>query len=202
MELIFENIANELLNHSISISDNIFSESLISALKLEAELNYEKGEFKAAKIGKGLEKQRISEVRGDEVKWLEKSEATDCQLEYWDFVDGLRNYLSGFFRIHLERTELHLAYYPQGAFYTKHLDQFREHSNRVFSIILYLNTDWKNDDGGQLRIHNQDQSYYDIQPIGNRLVVFRSDAIEHEVLVSAAPRISLTGWIRRDNLIY
>ena len=78
------------------------------------------------------------------------------------------------------------------------MDQFRDQGNRVFSLILYLNKDWKPADGGQLRVYNDDGTFYDIQPIHGRVVCFRSDQILHEVLEANKPRISLTGWMRRD----
>lgn len=198
----FERIANELLDNSISISDGLFDDQLIESLKQEAVLDFENGEFHKAQVGKGVEKQRITELRSDKVKWLDSDYASEDLSQYWSFVTSLRQYLSEFFRIHLERTELHFAVYPQGSFYTKHVDQFQAHGDRVFSIILYLNTEWKPGDGGELRVYNPDGSTEDHPPLGNRLVVFRSDVVEHEVLISNNRRVSITGWIRRDELIF
>ncbi|MDP4963566.1 MAG: hypothetical protein NWQ55_00750, partial [Salibacteraceae bacterium] len=143
MEHIYHKIAEEILENSISVNDQIIDLETVVALREEATTDYENGAFEKARIGKGIGKQRIAEIRGDQVRWLDKNRATQAQLTYWKWIDGLRNYLSEFFRIHLERTELHFAYYPKGAFYSRHLDQFKEHSDRIFSIILYLNTEWK-----------------------------------------------------------
>lgn len=202
MEYLYAKIAEELLAHSICVSDNIVTEATVLALKQEAVDDYNQGEFEKAMIGKGIEKQRIDEIRGDKVRWLEKEQATTAQADYWQWIDGLRTYLSDFFRIHLERTELHLAYYPKGAFYSRHLDQFKGQSNRIFSIILYLNQDWKPGDGGELRVYHPDGSIQDFAPLGGRLIIFRSDEEEHEVLEAVAPRVSVTGWMRRDKLIF
>lgn len=197
----FESIANDLLDNSFSVSDGLFDPALIEALKHEALTQFQEGEFRKASIGKGLEKQRITELRSDQVKWLDSEKATEAQAAYWTFVSSLRVYLSEFFRIHLERTELHLAVYPKGSFYTKHIDQFQGYGNRVFSIILYLNTHWIKGDGGELRVYDK-ESIIDIEPKGNRLVVFRSDLVEHEVLPTVKPRVSVTGWMRRDKLVF
>jgi SM-20-related protein len=61
-------------------------------------------------------------------------------------------------------------------------------------VICYLNENWTEDDGGQLRVYFPDQSK-DFFPIAGRLVCFRSDLLEHEVLPATRERLSLTGWI-------
>lgn len=171
-------------------------------LYAEAEEAYHLGDFEAAEVGKGIAKQQITELRNDQVKWLYRNQASDAVESYWRFLDKLRNYLSNYFRIHLERTEIHFAVYPKGSFYAKHKDQFKTGGNRIFSIILYLNPKWEPKDAGELRIYLDDDSVLDISPKMGRLVCFRSDQVLHEVLVSNAPRLSITGWMRRDPLIY
>ena len=195
---IFGKIAEQILSQSIAIKDDVLDSCVLDALAQEALTEYSQGEFKDAKIGKGIAMQRISEVRGDKVFWLNKVDASARLKTYWNWVEGLQDYLSEYFRIYLERTELHFAVYPIGAFYSPHVDQFRDQGNRVFSLILYLNKDWKPADGGQLRVYNDDGTFYDIQPIHGRVVCFRSDQILHKVLEANKPRISLTGWMRRD----
>jgi SM-20-related protein len=202
LEEIYLRIAQELLEKSICVADNIVSEATVLALRQEAVEDYKQGEFEKAKIGKGIEKKRIDEIRGDKVRWLEMEFATLAQTDYWQWIEGLRSYLRDFFRVHLERTELHLAYYPKGAFYSRHLDQFKGQSNRIFSIILYLNQEWKEGDGGELRVYYPDASFKNFAPLGGRLIIFRSDEMEHEVLEANVPRISVTGWMRRDKLIF
>ena len=201
MNSMFEAIAQQLAERGLSVSDSVLKSTRLDQLRKEAISLWKEGELKVAAVGKGLAKQRINKIRGDEVKWLDKQVATEAQLEYWTLVDGLRLHLSEFFRIHLERTELHFAVYPKGAFYSKHFDQFQTTSNRIFSIVLYLNPEWKQGDGGELRVYHSDQHSEDFEPINGRLIVFRSDAVEHEVLMANAPRVSLTGWMRRDPLL-
>lgn len=201
MEQLFESIAQQLLSRHIAVEDRVLEGNVLDALLREALGEYEEGRFREAGVGKGPERQRISEIRGDEVRWLGRENATAAQAAYWTFLDGLRTYLSEFFRIHLERTELHFAIYPKGAFYTRHLDQFRDFSNRIFSVILYLNPDWKPGDGGELRVYHNGESHTDFAPLHGRLVCFRSDTVEHEVLGTVKTRVSLTGWMRRDKLV-
>jgi SM-20-related protein len=61
-------------------------------------------------------------------------------------------------------------------------------------VICYLNNDWTDEQGGQLRMYLLDRAL-DILPQAGKLVCFRSDQIEHEVLPATRPRMSITGWM-------
>lgn len=200
-ESVLESISDQILNNDLAVVDDVLGVGVLDALRIEALEEYAMGEFQQAHIGKGIAKQRMVEIRSDKVLWLDRGEATEAQLAYWQLMDGLRAELGNFFRIHLERTELHFAVYPPGAFYAPHLDQFRDHSNRVFSVITYLNPDWQPGHGGELRVHHDDGSFHDIAPLHGRLVCFRSDKVLHEVMEAVKVRVSLTGWMRRDALL-
>lgn len=107
-----EGIASAILEYNISVTDNLFESETLQSLRNEALSAYNSGEFHAANIGKGIEKQRISEIRGDKVQWLNRAGASSALEIYWSFLDELRACLSDYFRVHLERTELHYAVYP------------------------------------------------------------------------------------------
>ena len=85
-----------------------------------------------------------------------------------------------------------MTVYPPGAFYKKHLDQFNRDDHRKLSIICYLNNDWLPEYGGQLRMWISGKPI-DVLPTAGRLVCFRSDMTEHEVLPATHPRLSITG---------
>ena len=65
---------------------------------------------------------------------------------------------------------------------------------QVFIRICKWNEEWNEEQGGQLRIYTEGASQ-DVLPIAGRLVCFRSDVLEHEVLPATRERLSLTGWI-------
>lgn len=192
-------IASQIEEQAFAVLDNFLPTPTLLKLLEETNELFNDGEFHLAKIGKGIEEQRIAEVRSDKIHWLEKKELTESQREYWHKIEELQNYLSEYFRQSLIWFECHLAIYPIGSFYLKHLDQFRETSNRIISFILYLNEDWKVEDGGALRIHTKD-GYQDIYPEMGRFACFRSDLVEHEVLHTNRERYSITGWMRRDEV--
>ncbi|MEZ5449151.1 MAG: 2OG-Fe(II) oxygenase [Thiolinea sp.] len=77
------------------------------------------------------------------------------------------------------------------------MDNFRGTSARLVTVILYLNEDWQAEEGGELRLYTDDDSYLDILPESGQLVAFLSEPFYHEVLPGSRERLSLTGWLRR-----
>ena len=70
----------------------------------------------------------------------------------------------------------------------------------MLSWALYLNDDWRAEEGGALRLYTQGQarpSCLEFPPRGGRLMVFLSERFEHEVLPAKRERLSITGWFRR-----
>lgn len=66
---------------------------------------------------------------------------------------------------------------------------------RRLTCIIYANESWRPGDGGELRLHPLGGEVIDVPPLGNRLVVFFSDArVPHEVLPSHADRYALSMW--------
>ena len=93
--------------------------------------------------------------------------------------------------------EFHYTYYEKGSSYKRHLDQFRDNQHRAYSMIMYLNDDWKPLDGGQLCIYHKDYSQL-ISPTNGKCVFFKSSELEHEVLLNFKPRMSITGWLKTN----
>ena len=199
MEQYFQKIAASLEQEGFALTDELFDLRLSGELAAEAQALFEHGALREAQIGKGTEQQRLNSVRGDRIRWLQKENLTTAQQQYWESIDGLRMFLSEYFRMSLPWFESHLATYPPGTFYQRHLDQFRETTNRVFSMILYLNKDWQPAHGGQLRLYLEDR-IIDVEPWLGQFICFRSDLIEHEVLATTQNRYSITGWMRRDEV--
>eukprot|EP00967_Tisochrysis_lutea_P064485 scaffold83553_cov25-Tisochrysis_lutea.AAC.3 len=85
------------------------------------------------------------------------------------------------------------AIYPGGGSrYVKHRDALPYRAGRKLTVILYLNEDWRKEDGGELRLWPQsvndgDTSVVTVAPIADRLIFFVS-SLEHEVLPSWAHR--------------
>jgi SM-20-related protein len=155
--------------------------------KLEADTLHKAG------IGASKDFMVDSRVRGDYVYWIDKERDLPLKSIYTQ-VEELIYYLKSVCFLSISDIELHLAYYPAGTFYKRHLDQFNERNNRLISFVLYLNDQWKVGDGGELIVYRDEQNIA-VEPLGNRLILFKSAEVEHEVSITHAPRMSLTGWM-------
>ena len=151
-------------------------------------------QFKKAGVGKSQEKQINEAIRGDYLQWIDKAAAQPPVQAYLNKLTELISFVNQSLFLSLKDYEVHMTIYPAGSFYKRHLDQFKKDDHRKLSLICYLNENWKEEEGGQLRIYQQ-QKHFDILPVAGRLVCFRSDQLEHEVLPATRARLSLTGWI-------
>jgi SM-20-related protein len=154
------------------------------------------GALRPARIGRGANERRAGDVRGDSIAWLE-SPASEAEAELLARLDAFRADLNRELMAGLVDFEGHFARYPAGAAYSRHIDRLSGSDVRALSAVLYLNDDWSDEDGGQLRLHLRDGGSRDISPLGGRMVVFRSEQFEHEVLPARRDRLSFTGWFRR-----
>jgi len=191
----FELLIQGLVKNGYGVMDNFLSDELQFSLRKILLDHLENGDMKSAGIGQELSQQNNQEIRSDRTRWIEAGD--DIEVEHqllkqlWNFVA----YLNLTCYTGLNDLECHYAWYDKGSFYKKHLDQFKSDSGRKYSIVLYLNDAWKEGDGGQLVLYGLDATI-SINPIGGRIVFFESDKIEHEVMVTNLPRLSLTGWMK------
>jgi len=151
-------------------------------------------QFKKAGIGKNQEKQINEAIRGDYIQWIKPESAEPPLQVYLSKLHALITFVNQNLYLSLKDVEVHQTIYPIGTFYKRHLDQFKKEDHRKLSVICYLNSDWQESDGGQLRIY-LDNEIKDVLPLAGRLVCFRSDLLEHEVLPATRERLSITGWL-------
>lgn len=109
--------------------------------------------------------------------------------------DGLRTILAQDLRVSLQRFTVQAACYEQGASYGRHRDALTGDPNRVITAIWYVNPGWQDAWGGELVAH-LDAGSRAVSPREDRLVIFRSESVLHEVLPAYAPRFALTAWYR------
>jgi len=183
-----------LAQQEFVIIDDFFTNKELLSVHSFFQQKEDENAFKKAAIGVSGKEKIIGEIRGDYTYWLDK-ERDQEQLPIYSTLDLIKKRLNESLFLSLSDYEFHLAHYPAGSFYKKHLDQFNRHSNRMISMIIYLNKEWTPVDGGELCVYPKDSSPIAIEPIENRCVLFRSDTLFHEVLKAHKSRKSLTGWM-------
>ena len=153
-------------------------------------------EFDPAGIGAQANHHLDKSRRGDHVYWLDPNSDTHLSPVF-ELINDLITKLNRFCYLGIADFETHLAYYPEGTFYEKHVDQFKARSNRLISMIIYLNEDWKPGNGGELKLYLDNEEKL-VEPIAKRIVLFKSDVLPHEVLTTHVGRYSLTGWLLKN----
>lgn len=191
---VFDFIADNLAEHGYAVADQFLSQQEVENLLRIPDFKTGMDRFKKAGIGKNQDLQINEAIRGDYIQWLDKSSAGPAAEVYLQRLGDLVQHLNRSLFLSLKDYEVHMTIYPIGSYYKRHLDQFKKDDHRKLSVICYLNNDWKAEHGGQLRMHLP-EGPKDFLPIAGRLICFRSDQIEHEVLPATRERLSLTGWV-------
>jgi SM-20-related protein len=174
------------------LRDRFLGEASALALREAVEALREGGRFLPAGLSRGGAYRIDPAVRGDAITWLapELPGLEDLFSSFTALRDGLNEaaYLG------LDRFDVQAAFYPgEGAHYARHRDAFPGQGNRRLTAICYLNPAWRPEHGGALRLF-LDTGPLDVAPVLDRLVVFLSERVEHEVLPAYAPRLAATAW--------
>lgn len=194
MNPLFDRIADDLAEHGYAVADQFLSHKEVKDILALEDFKDHQQHFKKAAIGKKQGHQINEAIRGDYIHWLDKQTSPAEALVYLTKLQQLIQFLNESLFLSLKDFEVHFTVYPIGSYYKRHLDQFRHDDHRKLSVICYLNEDWNEAHGGQLRMYLP-EGPHDVLPVAGRLVCFRSDQIEHEVLPATRERLSITGWI-------
>jgi len=193
-----DRIADSLELQGWMVVDDFFGPELTTALRGECRASNGRGDFHDAAVGGGEGRRTRSQIRTDEILWMQHPGSSEAQRDCLERFERLRLLLNRTLQLGLLDFESHFARYPQGAFYTRHVDQLRGDDHRKLSCVLYLNDNWVAQEGGELRLYvNGDGAEFeDVLPRGGRLVVFLSAQFVHEVLPATRERMSIAGWFR------
>jgi SM-20-related protein len=195
----FNDIIDTLSTQGYVIVENFLPSTHIEQLAEIAKSNWINGNMVSAKTGKtNLKNQSI---RGDYITWLDEYSDIPAVKAYFQRMHYFRQILNQQLYMNLQELETHIALYPVGSVYQKHLDQFSHGDvskiqHRQLSAILYLNKYWTDQNGGELRLYLDGNEYIDFLPTEGRLVLFLSARFWHEVRPANRERMSLTGWFR------
>jgi SM-20-related protein len=189
-----DHLANGLAEAGYAVLDDFLTEEEINSILTLDDFKHALLQFKKAGIGKQAERHINESIRGDFIQWIDASKASLPIQAYIEKIWALISFVNQTLFLSLKDFEIHLTVYPIGSFYKRHLDRFKKDDHRRLSVICYLNKDWTEEQGGQLRIYFEN-GFKDVLPIAGRLVCFRSDLLEHEVLPASRERLSITGWL-------
>jgi SM-20-related protein len=174
------------------LRDGFLGAELAAATRAQAVAMGESGELQPAGIRRGGDHRLNTSIRGDRITWLSQGDARGALAEVWAHFDALRVAVNDAAWLGLRSFDLQLAHYAAGTHYDRHRDAFPGDDNRRLTAIVYLNSDWRPEHGGQLRLFAP--APLDVEPRADRLVVFLSERLEHEVLESHADRYAATAW--------
>lgn len=195
LEKTFDALINTYLDNHVGITENFLSTDLAAHLKANLAELFKNDLLKAAGTGNNTQVAHNKLVRGDNIYWLDRLHNNTHENAFFDLMDLFVTYLNRTCYTGITGYEFHYTLYPKGSFYKKHLDQFQNNSSRAYSMIMYLNADWQPADGGELCIHHANHLQH-ISPVNGKSVFFKSNEMEHEVLVTDKPRLSITGWLK------
>lgn len=196
MEASFETLIASYIQNNVGIATDFLSVALCEHLAANI-LTLEANELlQQAGIGNDNKLQQNALVRRDTIYWLDKKHNNIHEDAFFAKIDAFVLYLNQSCYAGITDYEFHYSLYETGDFYKKHLDQFKDNASRQFSMISYLNPNWETQHGGELQIYQTDANQT-ISPTQGKMVFFKSDQLEHEVLVTHARRMSVTGWLKR-----
>jgi len=192
----FETIIESFIKDNVGIDEHFISDKLSQHLKQNLLNLHDKNQLIAAGTGNDNKLSHDTEVRSDLIYWLDRKHENEHEDDFFDQIDDFVKYLNRSCFAGITGYEFHYSLYEIGSFYQKHLDQFKNNTNRKYSMISYLNEDWQEKDGGELLIY-QNYNNKKINPTQGKTVFFKSNELQHEVLVTQKRRMSVTGWLKR-----
>jgi SM-20-related protein len=192
---IFNTLIDSYLLDNIGIDNHFISQKLSTGLQ-EHLLHLQQNNYLLqAGIGNNIVKDEFQKMRSDKIYWLDKKNNNKYETQFLQHIEVFIKFLNSTCYTSINSYEFHYAVYDEGTFYKKHLDRFKNDSSRKFSLIHYLNDNWVAADGGELMLY-QTNDTHTITPTAQKAVFFKSDEIEHEVLLTNKKRLSITGWLK------
>jgi SM-20-related protein len=194
-ETVFAFIAQDIEQQGYSIRHGALPENVAEALFMH-QRSLDSDMYTDAGIGRGERYLKNEFVRTDEICWISGNSAAG---RLWlDWASRLQGFLNRRLFLGLFSFESHFAHYAPGQYYKRHYDAFRGETNRILSIVAYLNPNWTPADSGELVLYSNEDDLIGtrVAPLYATVVVFLSEEFPHEVLPANRDRYSVAGWFR------
>ena len=195
MNPLYERVIDDLIVNSYAIADGFLEEAVLQGLRNQLLLKIAAEDLNRAGVGNKTNLVKNQQIRTDKIQWIAADSTEPSEEIFNRQIKDFCDYLNRTCYAGIRDAEFHYACFEKGAFYKRHIDRFRNDNARKFSMVTYLNDTWEEHDGGHLMIY-KDQADIAVSPIWGRTVIFKSDVLEHEVMVAQKDRLSVTGWLR------
>ncbi len=193
----FEELIQGLIDNGYGCCDDFIQSAAVNGLSANIQHLSENAQLKSSGFGNKTDFKKDLEIRGDKINWIAEESTNPFEIIYLKKIAKFILYLNQTCFTSIRSFESHYSSYETKSFYKRHVDQFKNEKGRQYSIVLYLNEDWKKEDGGLLSLYPAAGNQVDISPLGGRMVLFRSDEMEHEVNPSfTRTRNSIAGWLK------
>ena len=193
----FEELIQGLIDDRYGCCNDFVTSGTITGLMANMQSLIDSGIMKPGGFDHNQSIQEDKQIRGDKIHWLENQSTNEFEAVYLKKVRKFINHLNETCFTSIKSFESHYSCYEKNSFYKRHLDQFQQKKERKYSVVLYLNQDWYEADGGMLSMYPVGGKQMDLSPLGGRMVFFRSDEMEHEVRPSyTRERRSIAGWFK------
>jgi SM-20-related protein len=195
LQKIFDTLIDSFIENKVGIAEDFLSGPLAANLKQNLVALFAGNQLQPAGTGNLQKVSHDTLFRSDMIYWLDRKHENTHENSFFDLMDSFVSYLNETCFTGINSYEFHYTLYEPGSFYKKQVDQFRNNDSRQYSMIMYLNEDWVEGDGGELSIHLEDR-IQQISPLNGRIIFFKSNELPHEVLMTNKPRMSITGWLK------
>ncbi|MCY7292666.1 MAG: 2OG-Fe(II) oxygenase, partial [Ferruginibacter sp.] len=170
----FDLLIDTYLDNNIGIDNNFLTATLSAGLQKNIQQLQKDDMMTFAGVGNEPVMDTQQKMRGDKIYWMDKSHDNIFEQEFLHHIENFIERLNSTCYTGINNYEFHYAVYGEGAGYKRHKDQFKNDSNRKYSLINYLNNNWVEENGGQLIIY-QNEETQKIQPQSQTAVFFKSN---------------------------
>jgi SM-20-related protein len=193
----FEQLISGVLTAQFAAIEYFLTAKECAGLRKHLNILFKKNTLHKAGFGNKSSFQNNISVRGDQIKWINNASINHFEVIFIAKMERLMWYLNQTCFTALKSFEAHYAMYEPNLGYIKHYDQFKTDDRRQFSLILYLNENWKITDGGCLRLFPDNAAQIDILPIEGKVVFFKSNQLLHQVIpANSRNRMSIAVWFK------
>ena len=197
---LFARIAEDIRNKGYSINPGALPLNLGDSL-LQRINTMGDEQFVHARIGREQLLMKNQFVRKNEICWI--TGESDAGRDWLQWTTEMQVFLNRRLLLGLFSFESHFSHYAVGDFYKRHVDAHKGDTNRVVSIVVYLNPDWLPESAGEFVLYKDDfdQEGITVTPDFGTVVVFLSEDFPHEALVTNRDRYAIAGWFRVNSSI-